>query len=230
MLGSRSRPTPKHIPLKEEEVMSLPKSYLTGIKRLPDIFEAIQTAQAPDTFSTRFLEQLGFKSKGDRLIIGVLKDLSFLDDKGVPKDRYYRFLDQSHSGAVLAEGIKEAWADLFAININAHQLSKSEFSGKLKTLSQGQLSDRVIDCHYLTFTALCKNADFTSHPPQQTTANKAQEPKTAKAKEPEAKAPPITGISSNLGGLVYNIQIVLPESRDPAVYDALFRSLKEHLT
>lgn len=32
-----------------------------------------------------------------------------------------------------------------------------------------------------------------------------------------------------LGGLVYNIQIQLPESRDPTVYDALFRSLKVHL-
>jgi hypothetical protein len=32
-----------------------------------------------------------------------------------------------------------------------------------------------------------------------------------------------------IDGLVYNIQIVLPESRDQAVYDALFRSLREHL-
>jgi len=32
-----------------------------------------------------------------------------------------------------------------------------------------------------------------------------------------------------LGGFVYNIELHLPESRDPAVYDALFRSLKSHL-
>jgi hypothetical protein len=32
-----------------------------------------------------------------------------------------------------------------------------------------------------------------------------------------------------LGGLVYNIQLILPADRDKAVYDALFRSLKEHL-
>jgi hypothetical protein len=32
-----------------------------------------------------------------------------------------------------------------------------------------------------------------------------------------------------IGGLVYTINIVLPESRDQAVYDALFRSLKDHL-
>ena len=104
--------------------MSLPKSYMTSTKKLPGILEAIQTVQAPNNFTTRFLENLGFKTKGDRLIIGVLKDLDFIDDKGVPKDRYYRFLDQSHSGTVLTDGIKEAWSDLFEININAHQLSK----------------------------------------------------------------------------------------------------------
>lgn len=206
--------------------MSLPKSYMTSTKRLPEILEAIQTAQAPKTFSTRFLEKLGFKAKGDRLIIGVLKDLEFLDDKGIPKDRYYQFLDQSQSGRVLAEGIKKAWSDLFAINVNAHQLTKAQFSGKLKTLSQGQLSDRVIAQHYFTFSALVKNADFTSHkppiPPERKEESRKERPEMTEPPERHERKPKI-------GGLVYNIQIVLPDTRDAAVYDALFRSLKEHL-
>lgn len=210
--------------------MSLPKAYLTSTKRLPEILEAIQSAQAPDQFTVRFLEQLGFKSKGDRLIIGVLKDLGFLEENGTPKRRYYEFLDQSHSGAVLAEGIREAWADLFAVNVNAHQLSKTDFIGKLKTLSEGKLSDRVLDSHYMTFSALVKNADFTSHnaPPSKPKDEHkgSDQPKSSEPKK-KVEVPPDTG--SKLGGLVYNIQIVLPESRDPAVYDALFRSLKEHI-
>ena len=39
-----------------------------------------------------------------------------------------QILDQTHSGIVLAVGIREAWADLFAINVNAHQLTKTELS------------------------------------------------------------------------------------------------------
>ncbi|WP_029133548.1 DUF5343 domain-containing protein [Sedimenticola selenatireducens] len=210
--------------------MSLPKSYLTSTKRLPEILEAIQSAQAPDQFTVRFLEQLGFKSKGDRLIIGVLKDLGFLEENGTPKKRYYEFLDQSHSGTVLAQGVREAWSDLFAVNINAHQLAKADFIGKLKTLSEGKLSDRVLDSHYMTFSALVKNADFTSHTPA---------PSKPKDEHKDAPHPPPaeprktveipSEVGSKIGGLVYNIQIVLPESRDPAVYDALFRSLKEHI-
>lgn len=211
--------------------MSLPKSYLTSTKRLPEILEAIQTAQAPDSFTTRFLERLGFKAKGDRLIIGVLKDLRFLEESGAPKQRYYQFLDQSHSGTVLAEGVREAWSDLFAININAHQLSKNDFVGKLKTISQGQLTDRVLDSHYLTFSALVKNADFTSHAPMSKVDDTPKEDKPEETIPDEGRDKPSIPpeVGAKIGGLVYNIQIVLPESRDPAVYDALFRSLKEHM-
>lgn len=211
--------------------MALPKSYLTSTKRLPDILEAIQTAQAPKTFSTRFLIALGFKSKGDRLIIGVFKDLGMVDDKGAPINRYYKFLDQTHSGSVLAEGIKEAWADLFAININAHQMEKTEFIGKLRTLSQGSLSDIVMKNHYVTFSALVKNADFTRHQkkPPKVVIPKKDKSRVESTTEIESKIDIPAKAGSKIGGLIYNIQIVLPESRDPVVYDALFRSLKEHL-
>jgi hypothetical protein len=33
-----------------------------------------------------------------------------------------------------------------------------------------------------------------------------------------------------IAGLVYTINLQLPESRDQAVYDALFKSLRAHLT
>jgi len=207
--------------------MALPTSYMNSVKRLPDILKAIQAAQAPSSFTTRFLENLGFKAKGDRLIIGVLKDLGFLDEKGAATKRYYRYLDPTHSGAVLAEGMREAWSDLFALNTNAHQMPKAEFVGKLRTLSQGKLSDRALDFHYMTFSALAKNADFTSQPPggveevDHDDADKKKPPRRRESKHDPRHV--------ELGGLVYNIQIVLPESRDPSVYDALFKSLKDHL-
>jgi len=207
--------------------MALPTSYLTSVKRLPDIFEAIHTAQAPDTFSTRFLENLGFKSKGDRLIIGVLKSLGFLDDGGKPTDRYYEYLDQSRSEVVLASAIRDAYSELFVLNKNANRFSKADFIGKAKTLSQGKLSDRVLDCMYMTFSGLVELADFETPPPNpETTPETSQKPKS----DNPQPARPSEGKPLNVGGLVYNIQIVLPETRDPAVYDALFRSLREHLS
>jgi hypothetical protein len=208
--------------------MALPKAYLTTTKNLSSMLNAIKTAQAPEKFTHKFLSSLEFSSSNDRLIIGVLKALGFLADDGKPTQRYYNFLDQTQSAKVLADGIKDAYRDLFAVNVNAYKMTKEEVINKLKTLGQGQLSDAVLDKMSLTFTSLVRLADF------QTSTSAAKKPLEDTKRNVELEhheKPHEIEVARNvrLGGLVYNIQIVLPESRDSAVYDVLFRSLKEHL-
>lgn len=204
--------------------MTLPKSYLTSTKNLAAILGAIEAAQAPKKFTLRFLRSLEFKSNTDRLIVGVLKSLGFLSVDGGLTDRYYRYLDQTQSKIVLAEGIREAYSDLFQVNKNAHSLAQKVVVNKFKTLTQGQYSDRVLVNMARTFVSLCKLADFKSKPAVQPEPEGDEEPKGE-----EVDQPPAPKGKMSLGGLHYNIQIILPESRDPKVYDALFRSLKEHL-
>ncbi len=172
----------------------------------------------------RFLESLEFKSNTDRLIVGVLKALGFLHADGRPTERYYRYLDQTQSEIVLAEGIREAYFDLFQVDRNAHRLAQNVVVNKFKTLTQGQYSDGVLDNMGRTFVSLCKLADFKSRLAAQ------PEPKGDEEKKGEKiDSFPAPKGKVSLGGLHYNIQIILPESRDPKVYDPLFRSLKEHL-
>lgn len=204
--------------------MALPKSYLTSTRNLAGILDAIKAAQAPKKFTLRFLGSLEFKSTTDRLIVGVLKSLGFLNADGGLTDRYYRYLDQTQSKIVLAEGIREAYSDLFQVNNNAHSLSQNVVVNKFKTLTQGQYSDGVLVNMGRTFVSLCKLADFKSKPAVQPEPEGDEEPKGE-----EVVQPPALKGKMSLGGLHYNIQIILPESRDPKVYDALFRSLKEHL-
>ena len=209
--------------------MALPKSYLTSAKNLAAILEAIVGAQAPDKFTIRFLESLGFTSNADRLVVGVLKAVGFLGEDGRPTDRYFRFLDQTQSAIVLAEGIRDAYADLFQVNKTAYTLGKSEVIGKFKTLSQGQYSDSVLDKMAMTFAELSKNADFESKAASSSAKPEEDVIESEEAAEDGATKTLPSGGRMSLGGLHYNIQIILPESRDPKVYDALFRSLKEHL-
>ena len=203
------------------------------------MFAAIRGAQAPERFSTRFLASLGFKSAQDRLFISVLKSLGFLSSAGAPQDRFFQYLDETQSEKVLAEAIRDAYSDLFQINKNAHELSKSEVQNKFKTLMQGSASESVLDKMATTFVHLCKQADFRN---KRASDTKVQEETSAVVEDPagmevDSSTAGINQIASpnglasglRLGGLHYNIQIILPESRDPKVYDALFRSLREHL-
>lgn len=208
--------------------MALPKSYLTSAKNLGPILNAIRGAQAPEKFTLGFLESLDFKSSSDRLIIGVLKSLGFIDSDGKPTDRYFRYLDQSQSGAVLAEGIRSAYADLFQVNTSANKLSRNDLINKFKTLSQGQLSDSVLDKLALTFTELVKLADFSTYSDNRT-ATDARQTVDMLGEEELIEKRNVTGSNVKLGGLHYNIQIILPMTRDTKIYDAIFRSLREHL-
>src|SRR4051794_31550170 len=144
--------------------MALPTAYLTTTKNLDGILNAIQSAQAPPKFTQAFLEGLGFKSNSDRLIINVLKALGFLTADGVPTERYFRFLDQTQGARVLAEGLQGAYADLYQLNREAHRMDRGELKGKIKTLTQGQVSDSVLNKMAATFEALGKLADFSGAP------------------------------------------------------------------
>jgi len=204
--------------------MALPTAYLTSTKNLDGILTAIQTAQAPGRFTLNFLEQLGYKSSSDRLIINVLKAIGFLAADGPPTDRYYRYLDPAEAPRVLAEALRDAYADLFQLNRNAQNLSRTDVKNKIKTLTQGQTNDNVASRMANTFLELAKRADFEAVTPPIA----GPEPEEAEDDTPQTVGS-VREPKVGLGGLVYNIQIHLPESRDQAVYDALFRSLKNHL-
>ena len=55
--------------------MALTTSYLTSTKNFEGIMKSILGARAPERFTNKFLEDLGYKSSNDRLITGVLKAL-----------------------------------------------------------------------------------------------------------------------------------------------------------
>jgi hypothetical protein len=213
--------------------MALTTAYLVTTKNLESFLNALRTAKAPEKLTGKFLKNLEFTSSNDTLFIGILKGLGFVDDSGTPTNRYFQFLDQTQSGAVLAEAIREAYDDLFAINTQAQDLSQDEIKNKLRTLTQGQKSEKVISLMAATFKALVGLADWKAPaankeiaPPA---ASENQDTKADLIKTMQADSDLKSKISVG-SELHYNIQIHLPESRDPAVFDAIFQSLRKHLT
>lgn len=215
--------------------MALPDSYTLKPGAIPAYFDAILDARPPERFSVKFLENLGFTSTNDRLFIGILKELVFLNRDGAPQSRYFDFLDRTRSKQVLAEGIREEFADLFAINIKANDFTVDEAKNKLRTLYAGKKTELVIMHIAKTFRALCDYADFTPSlvPRVSATVSSGEEQKPQVEVNPQSRVQveePHTSIGRiRVSGLQYHINIVLPDTRDQAVYDAIFKSLREHL-
>ncbi len=214
--------------------MALPDSYTIKTGALQAYFDAMLDAQPPERFSVKFLENLGFTSTNDRLFIGILKDLGFLNRDGMPQQRYFEFLDRLRSKQVLADGIREAYADLFAVNTKADEFTVTDAKNKLRTLYSGKKTDLVIGNIAKTFRALCDYADFSTPPSARNEARPIAEIKEETLVEKETATRHVEESLSPVGkikvsGLQYHINIVLPETRDQAVFDAIFKSLRDHL-
>jgi len=211
--------------------MALIENYLVKADSLHSFLNSILNARAPEKFTIKFLEQLEFTSTNDRLLIGLLKGLDFLDENGTPTKRYFKFLDQSQSKVVLAEAIREAYSDLFAVNTKINESSVAEIKNKLKTITQGSKSDNVVRLMANTFKSLCDYADFKSAPTHKDIVHIKQEEKLEEDSDKHDTNKMTHELISKriTTEMHYNIQIHLPETRDITVYDAIFKSLKQHL-
>jgi hypothetical protein len=220
--------------------MALAESYTFKTNAIPAYFDAILDAQPPERFSVKFLENLGFTSTNDRLFIGILKDLGFLNRDGAPQRRYFDFLDRTQSKTILAEGIRDAFSELFAVNTKANEFTVDQAKNKLRTLFGGKKTPLVIGKIANTFRALCDYADFSS--PKKESERKDEKPvgggdgkgegadkEKSQSGKVLAPRPGETRREIDISALQYHVNIVLPATRDQAVYDVIFRSLRDHL-
>jgi hypothetical protein len=201
--------------------MAVPSSYLFSTKNVGNILDAIQRAGVPPRFTYDFFnKQLGFPSSSDRPIIPLFKAMRFIDESGVPTDRYRRFKDKSVAGAALAEGLREAYADVFASDQQAQNLRPEELKGLFARLS-GK-SETVAEKMATTFKALASHADFAAQ-----AASNGSGPDVSKEEEEERPEE----VHAELRGLQlhHDVHVHLPVSTDIAVYDAIFRSLRQTL-
>ncbi len=146
----------------------------------------------------------------------MLKKLGFLDPSGVPTDLYKEY---RHKGSVvLAQAIRELYSELFAIDEDIHKKDRNIVKGVVSRVTGREA--KYVDLITSTFTALCGFADF------ETTEEEEEGEEEKKKKEEEKKL----GLKSEKElTFRYNIEIHLPATTDIAVYNAIFKSLKEHL-
>lgn len=195
--------------------------YVNAYGNLSKLFTKIREAAVPAKFSTDFLSSvLGLKSSSYRAMIPLLKNLGFLDQGNVPTDAYKQYRgEESQAKVVMAQRIREAYSKLYTANEFAHKLKKTDLNSKLKTLTGAAADDKVIPYVICTFMELCKLSDFEQKPALPEKKTEEKEPK--KKVEKERIVSPL--------GISYTINLNLPATTEIEVFNAIFKSLKEHI-
>jgi hypothetical protein len=205
---------------------SLP--YISSPSNIPRALEGIKTAAVPERVSQDFVKTI-LKiagSSGDQMT-SYLKKIGFSAPNGAPTELYSKFRNPSSSKAAIATAIRTAYAPLYKRNEYMHQLSDDELKG-LVVEETGQAEDS---------SAVKYMVGCIKHLKALASFDAIDEPK------PLAPVPSLShdgdegsggqkhhGRGSGLGlNLGYTINLNLPATSDPKVFDAIFRSLKEHL-
>jgi Family of unknown function (DUF5343) len=178
--------------------MALTNAYVLANGRIPEVFSKIRDGQAPDQLTSQLLKDWGFSSSNDRAFLPLLKALGFLTPTGQPTQKYHDYRDHSRSRAVLGEGLREAYHDLFLIAANPKEDDREAIKGKFKSFHNA--SDNTALNLTNTFFALLKMADLS-------------EKKGAKPSQSDDKLVPQTPIGQadvvdkGVPSFHYNIQV-----------------------
>lgn len=206
---------------KLQETMKKYPPYVNAYGKISELFKEIKRASVPTKFTYDFIHtSLGLKSSSYRAMIPLLKRLGLLDTGNVPTQAYKDFRDDSLSGAILAQKLKDAYSDLFAANEFAHKLNKKDLTAKLKTVLGASDNDPNLTNVAGTFTELVKLADFEARGERKIEKPDQDEKRTL-------QLPPVRGETKF--GISYTINLNLPATTEIEVFNAIFKSLRENI-
>ncbi|MBS1903310.1 MAG: DUF5343 domain-containing protein [Bacteroidetes bacterium] len=192
------------------------------------ILEKIKTAATPENFNGDFLENtLLFKGGNYKTFIQWGKKVGLINSDGTPTALYKKFRNPTTSRSSLGEALRTGYADIFAMDENADKLEKSKFKALVMEATGEAHDSKVLELMVNTFWNAKALADFDS-----STSKSEQDVEEAntnvndKARIHQEYKQQSSGVKL---GLSYTINLVLPKTDDPAIFNAIFKSLRDNL-
>ena len=197
--------------------------YMSAAGSIAKILEKIKEAGTPDNFNGDFLStKLGFKGGNYRTFISWAKKTGLLNGDGTPTHLYKSFRNPTSSKASLAQAIRNGYTELYSRNEYCHELDRKAFKVLVMEATGEPHDSKVVEVIVSTFFNAKALADFDARPGDENRV----EPRVERQPEPEAEKVQQKRVHL---GLNYTINLVLPKTDDPAVYAAIFQSLRETL-
>jgi hypothetical protein len=209
--------------------------YLVSPGSIKTALERIRQAATPDRVSRDFMTtKLGIKGGTGYALIPYLKKIGFINADGTPSELYKQFRNPAMGGNAVASAIKTGYGRLSQVNEYFYELNDKDLQSLIVQVSGLEAASPVAKFMFSTLKTLKGFAAFDGlgAPAVQADANPGA------VVNPSAKSEIVPAHSSSAhaarqGGvglnLAYTINLNLPATADQAVFNAIFRSLKEHL-
>lgn len=186
--------------------------------------DGIIEAQKPSRFTLDFLGDVLKVTGGSASpIIPILKRISFLNSDGTPTELYARFRSDTSRPASMLAGLKQGYQEAFRRREYAHRLKDHEFADLVVEITGLQKSNPIFRAITGTWKTLTDYVGELVEPGEVEVAEENRSDRPVQLGE-GSHSPRQLHV-----GLAYQINIVLPETTNSEVFDAIFRSLRAHL-
>ncbi|WP_370272488.1 DUF5343 domain-containing protein [Pseudooceanicola nitratireducens] len=204
---------------------SLP--YITSAGNIEKALARIKSASVPEKVTQDFVKDtLKIPGGSGDQMTSFLKKIGFADSSGQPTKLYTSYRNPTSSGQAVAEAIRTAYAPLYRRDEAMHEKTDSELTG-LVIEETGHAEDSApvkytVNC----IRALIRHASFEA--PEEIDEPSEVSSKVVQTQETPHDRPPQASKSFGLN-LGYTININLPATTDQAVFNAIFKSIKQNL-
>lgn len=198
--------------------------YTTVPGKLRDLLRKAPDMGRPDKVTVSWLKKAGYTSSNDPSMIPVLKFVGIVGPDGRPDDLRDSVRAPTQEGrARLADAIRRAYSDLFALYPDAHRRDAEAIRNFFRANTSG--GDQVQSKLVQTFQVVAEFADFDAEVPKDAVAagGKGRQIGT----RPTGTGRHVTevpGLTLNV-----NLQLQLPATSDGEVYEKLFGAMRKHL-
>jgi hypothetical protein len=200
--------------------------YVTAPGNIEKVLKGIKQAATPERVSIDFVKTiLQIPGGSGNQINSYLKKIGFVNPDGTPSNIYKKFRNSATSGSAVAEALRVGYAPLYARNEYMHQLPDNQLKG-LIIEETGQSEDNSAVGYTLSAIKTLKKYANWENVPIVEDENNQVSPSVTPSIDLPLSAP--SGSKTNLN-LSYTITLNLPATSDIAVFNAIFKSLRENL-
>lgn len=202
--------------------------YVTAAGNIRKALEGIISAATPERVTQDFVKTIlqipG--GSGDQMT-SFLKKIGFANSDGTPTQLYRQFRNEGTRGQAAAAALRKAYEPLYKRNEYMHELPEPKLKGLIVEETGAGDGSSSITYILSAIKALKAYADFSQTERSAPQNNVVQ---VEVQRESEEKAPQVRPQVSGLGlNLSYTINLNLPATSDVAVFNAIFKSLKDNL-
>lgn len=201
--------------------------YVTATGNVDKALMGIKAAATPAKVTQDFVKTI-LKVKGGSgdQMTSFLKKIGFVNADSTPSDIYTRFRNSSTAGAAAAAALRHGYAPLYKRNEFWHALGDNEIRG-LVLEETGLANDSPIVSMIINSMKSLKK--FAAFEPEGASPDKPEQIEQPLLQPPAPQIPPQIPAQSLGLNIGYTINLNLPATSDIAVFNAIFKSLKENL-